>query len=295
MKTRYQHVRDATRRHKASAEDLLATAGADFTSYLEAVRRQVVLDDRPLTLAMAGEYSVGKSSIIKALTGHDVPVGAGVTTEAVRPYPYNDLLLIDMPGTLSGQMAHDAIARSAITDADLILFVVSNELFNRESLPFFMLAAAGLAKKHPMLLVVNKFDRFNLGQRTPDEAARFLGAVLAEEIRPLPLDEFGPVVMSVRDYLASQQGDDPAKAQRRLVASRFPEFIAAIDEFTARGGVLAQQARPLQQLLDILQRATTAALAEDGSRGRAEALVRRRRFVLTGGPKPRAARESPHP
>lgn len=279
--TQYQQTKQAARAFRSEALAALDAAGGEFADFKAAVDKRVVIDEGALTLALAGEYSVGKSSLIKALTGQDVPVGAGVTTAAVHEYKYEDLVLVDMPGTLSGQMEHDEIAKRAITDADLILFVVSNELFNHESLPYFKVAAVQLAKKHQMLLVVNKFDRFNLAGRTADEAAQFIAGVLAEEIQPLAINDFGPVVVSTRDYLAAKDTNDAAKRVRQLAASRFDVLVTTIDEFCAKRGVLAQQLRPLQQLLEVLDDAIAHALADDGSRSRAEALVRRRIFAFT--------------
>lgn len=278
--TRFQQTRQAARSLKARAIETLASAGTEFSDLKSAVEARVTVDSQRLTLALAGVYEVGKSSLIEALTGLEVPTGGGVTTSEVHEYPYGDLLLVDMPGTLSGEAGHDRIAKQAIIDADLLLFVVSNELFNPESLPYFMRAAVDLDKRQQMLLVVNKFDRFNLAGRTPEEAVQFISGVLAEEIKPLPVEGFGPVVVSTRDYLASRKAEDPQKAARRLASSRFQELIAAIDQFCARNGVMAQQLRPLQQLLDFLNEAVSRALVDDGSRSRAADLVRRQSFAL---------------
>ncbi len=278
--TRYQQTKQAARSLKAQALATLDAAGAEFVDLRDAVDTRVTIDPGRLTLALAGVYEVGKSSLVEALTGLEVPAGGGVTTTEVHEYPYGDLLLVDMPGTLSGHADHDQIARQAITDADLLLFVVSNELFNPESLPYFMRAAVDLGKRQQMLLVVNKFDRFNLAGRTPEEAAQFISGVLAEEIQPLSIDEFGPVVVSTREYLASRKAEDPQKAARKLTSSRFEGLIAAIDAFCDRHGVIGQQRRPLQQLLEILNDAVSRALVDDGSRSRATDLVRRQVFAL---------------
>jgi GTPase SAR1 family protein len=280
--TQFQEVKQATRNFRTQALSALEEGGAAFAQFKVAIDEHVLVDQTALTIAMAGEYSVGKSSLIRALTAEDIPVGAGVTTVAVGKYKYGeDLVLVDMPGTLSGQMEHDEIAKAAMTDAHLILFVVSNELFNSESLPYFKLAAEQLAKKYQMLLVVNKFDRFNLAGRTPEQAVQFIAGILAEQIRPLEISEFGPVVVSARDYLAALETVDNQRRRRRHSSSRFDALISSIDEFTAKRGLLAQQVRPLQQLLEILEEAFTLTLADDGSRARAKALVSRRIFAIT--------------
>ncbi|WP_158626295.1 GTPase [Corallococcus sp. AB049A] len=262
---------------------LLEEAGEPARELLGRTRETVRLEPRRLSLALAGEYSVGKSSLVQALTGQSIPVAAGPTTADVTPYQFGDIDLVDMPGTLSGQFEHDERAHRAISDADLLLYVVTNELFNAASLPYFRMAAERLEKSQQMLLVVNKFDRFNLGRRTPEEAVAFIKSTLAEEIRPLPIEPFGPVVVSARDYLSSLAQTDEARKQRRLAESRFDTLFEAIDVMTRERGLLGQAARPLQQLLDLIGDARTLALAEEPAAQNAEAFLRRKAFQLSEG------------
>lgn len=47
-----------------------------------------------LNIAFVGQYSSGKSSLIKGLTGlDDIPIGSGVTTDQVTKYDYKDLVV----------------------------------------------------------------------------------------------------------------------------------------------------------------------------------------------------------
>ena len=50
-------------------------------------------------IVFAGQYSAGKSSIIKMLTGDDtVATGAKITTEETHAYEWNGLEIVDTPG-----------------------------------------------------------------------------------------------------------------------------------------------------------------------------------------------------
>ena len=52
-----------------------------------------------LKIAVCGQYSSGKSSLIHALTKDDsIVIGQGVTTDAVKVYPWKDVLFADTPG-----------------------------------------------------------------------------------------------------------------------------------------------------------------------------------------------------
>ena len=48
--------------------------------------------DTPISVAFAGQYSAGKSTILKALTGQqDIVTGAGITTEETRVLEWNGM------------------------------------------------------------------------------------------------------------------------------------------------------------------------------------------------------------
>ena len=86
----------------------------------------------PLNLVFAGQYSAGKSSLIKMLTGIEhIKIGAGVTTDVVTQYQYKSINIWDTPGILAGECEqHDAKALEAIAKADLLIYVITNELFD---------------------------------------------------------------------------------------------------------------------------------------------------------------------
>jgi len=275
-KTKAQIAINALRDAKSESLSILRKGGQDFKKHVTDVDQIASESMEPLRLALTGPYAVGKSSLLKALTGSNPTIGGGVTTKEATNHAYKDLLLTDMPGVLAGQFEHDEIARKAMLESDLILFVISNELFNSESLPYFKMAVDTFAKKNQMLLVVNKFDRFNKNGRSTEDSVQFISAVLAEQISPLKIDEFGPAIISAENHLESVTEHDENEKWKLSEKSRFLELINAIDLLVARSGVIARRLVPLQRLLHTLEDALSIALSDDsGSQDKINFLSRK--------------------
>ena len=89
-------------------------------------------NDSVIRLVFAGQYSAGKSTIIKNLTGRtDIKTGGGITTEEVHEYDWNGIKIIDTPGIHTEQRPdHDEKSYKAILASDMLVFVITNELFD---------------------------------------------------------------------------------------------------------------------------------------------------------------------
>ena len=112
-------------------------------------------------IVFAGQYSAGKSSIIKMLTGDDtIATGAKITTQETHTYEWNGLEIVDTPGVhTSLRPDHDEISYKAIAAADILVFVITNELFDSYMADHFRRLAIDKDKAGEMILVVNKMDR----------------------------------------------------------------------------------------------------------------------------------------
>jgi GTPase SAR1 family protein len=215
-------------------------------------------DSSILRLAIAGQSGVGKTSLIKALTGEDLFIDADVSTDSIYEIKYKDtIVIIDMPGTLSGLSEHDVTARQAILESDLMLFVLTNELFNASNYESFELAMSEFHKDTQTLLVINQFDRVNLRNRTSTDAIFLIKEDLAERIAPRDLDCFKPVFISARDVLDANIEEDLAYRDQLMEDSRITTLIEAIDEFCVERGYTGRLAKLLQLRLDFVMRATT--------------------------------------
>jgi len=125
-------------------------------------------DARTIHLCFFGEISTGKSSLIKALVPAaevSVDVLGGSTTD-IQHYRWrneagNEILLTDVPGTGGldrglGEQAIEEARRSHV-----VLFVCDGDLARQESLAVERLLACG----KPLVLVMNKSDRFDIEER----------------------------------------------------------------------------------------------------------------------------------
>lgn len=76
-------------------------------------------------LVFAGQFSAGKSSIIRALTGmSDIRTGAGITTDSVEAYDWSGIEVVDTPGIHTEKRPdHDRLSYDAIASADMLVFV----------------------------------------------------------------------------------------------------------------------------------------------------------------------------
>ena len=116
-----------------------------------------------LYVALFGEVSVGKSSLIRALVPDaeaEVGVEAGVT-RSVRHYRWrspdgDELVLADVPGTgeVGGEL--ETMAREEAQRAQLVVFVAEGDLTHSEHQALTALAAL----HKPLVLAVNKQDRY---------------------------------------------------------------------------------------------------------------------------------------
>ena len=120
-----------------------------------------------LQVVIFGTGSAGKTSLVNALLGRmvgrvDAPMG---TTEVGETYRLKlkglnrDILVIDTPGILEAGVAgtqREQLARQLATEADLLLFVVDNDLRRSEYQPLQTLAEIGKRS----LIILNKTDLY---------------------------------------------------------------------------------------------------------------------------------------
>lgn len=142
------------------------------------------LSKRNLQVVIFGTGSSGKTSLINALMGRMVgkvsaPMG---TTEVGETYQLElkglerEILITDTPGILEVGVAgteREQLARQLATEADLLLFVVENDLLQSEFIPLKALAEIG--KRN--ILVLNKIDLYT------DEDKEKILARLRERVR----------------------------------------------------------------------------------------------------------------
>ena len=195
-------------------------------------------DSGKIKLVFVGQYSAGKSSIIKMLTDEDVAIGAAITTQNSTPYEWNGLEIL--------RPDHDEITYEQINHAALLIFVITNEGFSQRMGDHFRKLAIDQKRAANMVLVVNKMDRTALGNVLEQQQ------VIYEDLKKVttphdPKDLYVSFVDTASYFKAMQETDERRK-NRRLERSGHDVFVANLNSFVAAKGVLQKINLPLNTI-----------------------------------------------
>ncbi|MEM7082204.1 MAG: GTP-binding protein [Pseudomonadota bacterium] len=178
--------------------------------YAEIQRLLDKLEHGHVHIAVFGRVSVGKSSLLNALLGHEAfstsPIHGETRTSAHSSWDEYDtggVFLIDTPGIneVDGE-AREQLARDVAGRVDLILFVIEGDLTDTEYTALKLL----VDQQRPLIVVVNKVDRYLAEQRKAllDVIHQRLdGLVASENIVEASADPATQVVITV-----DQQGNE---------------------------------------------------------------------------------------
>ncbi len=203
-----------------AAEENLKAIQQQVTQVQDEVSRQALLTRSreieanlvrgELRVVVFGTGSAGKTSVVNSLIGRvagevNAPMG---TTQVGETYCMSlrglnrDILVTDTPGILEAGIAgteREELARQLATEADLLLFIVDNDLRQSEYQPLKALAEIGKRS----LLVLNKTDLYSsedqevILARLRERIKGFIAAsdlvAIAANPQPIPL-ETGEIV-----------------------------------------------------------------------------------------------------
>jgi small GTP-binding protein len=209
--------------------------------------------DSMINIVFVGQYSAGKSSIIKMLTKNEgIEVGAAITTQQYTPYVWNGMYIVDTPGIQTGiREDHDAITAEAIQKSDLIVFVITNELFNPTILRYFNKLAYDMGKGKQMILAINKMSRG--GEKKVLLAD--LQKVLAQPYNGntmLSEDNFHPCFLDAQSYLDSLNISDAEIQEELYKISGYDGFVKTLNDFAEEKGLYGKLCSQIQRLQDCL-------------------------------------------
>ncbi len=140
----------------------------------DALRREIeYLEERKATgkvyVALFGDVSTGKSSIIKALLPKakvDINVQGG-STQNIHQYTWqstsgDELVLTDLPGRSEAEGLLDLMAQEEAIRAQIVVYVTDSDLSRSQYNDILELQSFG----KPLVVAVNKSDRFNDEEKT---------------------------------------------------------------------------------------------------------------------------------
>jgi len=234
-----------------------------------AVPTSFVDEDKKLSIVFVGQYSAGKSSILSILTGKQLEVGQGVTTERCNYLDWNGIEVID---TLSIHTAkrpdHDAITYRAIAEADLIIFVCTAEGFSQNLGEHFRKLLVEKGKGNEMMLVFNKMEDSLYGNTVEGQQEFF-----ERDVKPVISPEYTAedlyiTYIDTRCYQDAQEAQDEDK-RKLLEMSGYPQLFENINKFVSDKKLLGKCTTSLsrleQLLFDALSETNTNDICVDGS------------------------------
>ena len=217
---------------------------------------QTLVDRDMLKICMVGQYSAGKSSIVKMLTGNeDIKIAAGIVTAEATSYRWNGVLITDTPGIATGiREEHDKISQEAITDSDMLIFTITYDLFDNTMANEFIKLAFKQCKHDSMILVVNKMGSSNKGN-TPEQQNIIKDAIkeiLAKYDKTT--EDFYICFTDANDYLEALNEDDMEYKKELMQSSGYEAFTETLGRFIAEKGIISKITRPLHVCADILDK-----------------------------------------
>ena len=269
---------------------LLKATQKIFDEYKDLGLREVSLpetmkpSDGAVKLVFVGQYSSGKSSIIKMLSGIDTKIGAGIETQEAATYKWGDLEIIDTPGIHTElRPDHDEKTYYEIDHAALLIFVVTNEGFDDRMGNHFRKLAIEQNRGKNMVLVVNKMDRTALGN--VPEQQEIIAKDMEKVIAPFTGKQLYLSFLNTNYYFEQLEESDPEMKEILFEQSGYEDFVKNLNAFVASRGVLSK----IQAPLETLKSAIISVIGESENRSvdkdieAVEELLKRRQKALLDG------------
>ena len=232
-----------------SVRDLLGKIGFDWSG----MPQEVFDGSKPISLVFAGQYSAGKSTILKALTGiPDIAVGAGITTQEAHSYDWNGIEVIDTPGIHTTlRPDHDEISYQAIANADMLVYVVTQELFDDYIGQNFRRLLLEKDKAGEMILIVNKMA--DIGNTSENQETKLKD--LEKVTTPYTPAQLRTVFVDAESYIDSLSESDDEIAKELRARSNYDVLVSTLNAFVRDKGISSQMTTVLYRLFEFLQKA----------------------------------------
>lgn len=232
-------------------------AGHDWDSSIQVIRDQVEALERSrlLRIAFIGQYNAGKSTILSALTGdRSIKRDSDIATDVVTNYPWHGILLTDTPGLFTERHDHDALTYEAIRQSDLLVFVITSDLFDTITVGNFIKLAYEEGYRNKMLLVVNKMS---METGTFDDLVQYYTESLDQALTPYTSRDFRVFFCDAADYLEGVEEHDTDLVE----FSHFASFMEGLNDFVQHKGILGKLDTPIRVVLSEVDRVLIGAIS----------------------------------
>lgn len=221
-----------------------------------------------------GQYNVGKSTTISALTGRrDIRIASDIATDKTANYDGNGIKLIDTPGLFTERKDHDEITYEAIRQADLLVFCLTYMLFDSVTTENFKKLAYELSYRWKMMLLVNKMS--DEAGEEEQKIANYRKS-LTSALTPYSLDEFPVCFIDAKDYCEGVDENDDFL----IDISRFPTFVDALNTFVKRRAMYARFDTPVRIVLGYVEQAALSFVRDSNEDSAFFELLNRLSYVV---------------
>lgn len=204
--------------------------------------KEVTSKDK-ICLTFVGQYSAGKSTIIKALTGDgSIVIDSDIATSSVKNYNWGSVVLVDTPGLNTNEnVTHDEMTLEAIGKADLLIYCITSDLFRDVTKADFKKLASEYKSK--LFLVVNKMSK-ETGEY--DTLVENYSDTINKTIAPeYNLVDFYHFFVDAADYIEGMEDNDPDFIED----SHFEGFIEKLNSFIRFKGLSGKALTPVSLLI----------------------------------------------
>lgn len=266
---------------KNAREELSNSNSEKVRNLAGRIPSQILSEDKEIEIVFAGQYSAGKSTILKVLTSReDIETGAAIKTQKAHTYEWEGVKIIDTPGVHTEVMPdHDEITYQAISNADLLVFVITNELFDSHLGQHFRKLAIDRDKSHEMMLVVNKMRRAVKGNSP--EMQEVIKEDLRKVVSPYSPEDFRISFIDAESANESKRETDEEISKIFWRKSGFDSFTKELNLFIREKGLAGRCTTALYSLEQVLQEALVVeSTGDDDVDALEELLLQQRRALL---------------
>lgn len=211
-----------------------------------------------IVITLIGQYSAGKSTIISALTGNrNIEIDANIATSKATSYKWSDQIqLVDSPGLYTENLDHDEETEEAIKKSDILVYCITNELFDEITIRDYKKWMYDLNYKDKMFLIINKMSR-EIGEY--DELKANYIESINKSLSPYDIEDVEYNFIDAKDYIDGQEED----IIELIEYSRFEEFKSNLNQFAEDRGLTSKLDTPIKALISSIDCVLSESLKDD--------------------------------